>query len=169
MFGRDGEPMKWQECAGGQGRHRVKLRELDGCRRGMRRRALIGLLAAALAVLGAADAWSAARHKRLSPHRKKAVEVEQHKHSIKKSATESARPLSPDLAAAKQAIELVRRHKTKEATTIAAASGDPVVSKLVEWALLRQFESEAGFHPTLASSVPIPIGRVCRSYAGARR
>ena len=112
----------------------------------MRRRALIWLLAAALAVLGTADAWSAARHKRLSPHRKKAVEVEQHKHSIKKSATESARPLPRDLAAAKQAIELVRRHKTTEATTLAAASGDPVVVKLVEWVLLRQFGTEAGFH-----------------------
>jgi hypothetical protein len=74
----------------------------------MRRRALIGLLAAALAVLGTADAWSAAPHKHLSPHRKKPVEVEQHKHSIKTSAIEGARALPPDLAAAKQAIELKR-------------------------------------------------------------
>src|SRR4051794_38557033 len=103
MFGRDGGTMKRQKCAGCQGRHRVKLRELEGCRRGMRRRALIGLLAAALAALGTADAWSAVRHKHPSPHRKKAVEVEQHKHSIKKSAIEAARPLPPDLAAAKQA------------------------------------------------------------------
>jgi hypothetical protein len=137
--------MKRQKCAGCQGQHRVKLRELEGCRRGMRRRALIGLLAAALAVLGTADAWSAAHHKHRSPHIKKAVEVEQHKHSIKKSAIEAGRPLPPDLAAAKQAIELVRRHKMKEATTLAAASGDPVVAKLVEWVLLRQFGTDAGF------------------------
>jgi peptidoglycan lytic transglycosylase len=137
--------MKRQKCAGCQGQHRVKLRELEGCRRGMRRRALIGLLAAALAVLGTADAWSAAHHKHRSPHSKKAVEVEQHKHSIKKSAIEAARPLPPDLAAAKQAIELVRQHKMKEATTLAAASGDPVVAKLVEWVLLRQFGTDAGF------------------------
>jgi soluble lytic murein transglycosylase len=111
----------------------------------MRRRALIGLLAATLAVLGTADAWSAARHKHPSHHRKKAVEVKEHKHSSKKSAIEPARPLPPELAAAKQAIELARRHKTKEATTLAAASSDPVVAKLVEWVLLRQFGTEADF------------------------
>ena len=111
----------------------------------MRRRALIGLLAAALAVLGTADAWSAARDKHSSPHRKKAVAAERQKHSSKKSAIEATRPLSPELAAVKQAIELARRHKTKEATSLAAASGDPVVAKLVEWVSLRQSGSEAGF------------------------
>jgi hypothetical protein len=68
---------------------------VEGCRSGMRRRALIGLLAAALAALGTADAWSAARHKHQPHHRKKAVEAEQHKHSIKKSASEAARLLPP--------------------------------------------------------------------------
>src|SRR5438132_4231747 len=68
--------MKWQKCAGCQGRHLVKLRELQGYPRGMHRWALIWLLASALAVL--ADEASASRHKHLSRHRKKAVEVEQH-------------------------------------------------------------------------------------------
>ena len=109
----------------------------------MRRCALIWLLASALAVVGTPDA--SARHKHVSPHSKKAVQVEQHKHRIDKSDVASTASLPPDLAAAKQAIELVRRHKANEATTLAASSGDPVVKKLVEWALLRRFESEAGF------------------------
>src|SRR3984893_5762989 len=138
-----GEPMKGQKWAGCRGPHRVKLRMVEGYRRGIRPCALIWLLASALAVLISADA--SARHKHLSPHRKKPVEVEQHKHRIEKSTVEATTPLPPDLAAAKQAIELVRRHKTKDATTLAAANGDPVVAKLVEWALLRQFKSEAGF------------------------
>jgi soluble lytic murein transglycosylase len=54
-------------------------------------------------------------------------------------------PLPPDLAAAKHAIELVRLGKAKDATALAASSGDPVVAKLVEWALLRSLDSEAGF------------------------
>jgi soluble lytic murein transglycosylase len=111
----------------------------------MRRYALVGLLASALAVLGTVDALSTARHKHRSPHPKKAVEAEQHKHRVEKSAVESTTPLPPDLAATKQAIELVRRHKTKEATTLAAGSGDPVVAKLVEWALLHRFGTEADF------------------------
>jgi soluble lytic murein transglycosylase len=44
----------------------------------------------------------------------------------------------------------VRRHKSNDATTLAASSGDPVVKKLVEWALLRKFESEAGFERYLS-------------------
>ena len=121
----------------------MNFRMLEGYRRAIRPCALIWLLASALAVLSSADV--SARNKHLSPHRKKPVEVEQHKHRIEKSTVEATTPLPPDLAAAKQAIELVRRHKTKDATTLAAANGDPVVAKLVEWALLRQFASEAGF------------------------
>jgi soluble lytic murein transglycosylase len=111
----------------------------------MRRCALVGLLASALVVLGSVDAPSTTRHKHHSPHPKKAVELQQHKHSIENSAIERARPLAPDLSAAKQAIDLIRRHKTKEATALAAGSSDPVVAKLVEWALLRTFAAEADF------------------------
>ena len=146
--------MKRQKCAGYDGVHWVKLRDVEGSRRGIRHGALIWLLASAMAVLGTADAFSAARHKHHSAHRKKAVEVEQRKkgvevkqrkHKLEKSSVEATTPLPPDLAAAKQAIELVRRHETKDATALAASIGDPTVAKLVEWALLRHFDSEARF------------------------
>jgi hypothetical protein len=75
---------------GCQGQHRVRLRDVAGCRRGAQRFAVIWLLASVLAVLGTADT-SAARHKHSSPHRKKAVGAEQHKHPIEKSADEQAR------------------------------------------------------------------------------
>jgi len=135
--------MKRQKCAGCQGRHLAKLRMLEGYPRGMHRWVLIWLLASALAVL--ADEASASRHKHLSRHQQKAVKVEQHKHSTEKPEVEDTKPLPPDVAAAKRAIELVRRGNTKDATMLAASSGDPVVAKLFEWALLRRFASEAGF------------------------
>ena len=53
--------------------------------------------------------------------------------------------LPPDLAAVKQAIELVREGKLREATKLATSIGDPAARKLTEWALLRDSESEAGF------------------------
>jgi soluble lytic murein transglycosylase-like protein len=53
--------------------------------------------------------------------------------------------LPPDLAAVKQALELVRKSKTSEATALATSIGDPVAQKLIEWALLRHAESEVGF------------------------
>jgi peptidoglycan lytic transglycosylase len=61
------------------------------------------------------------------------------------AATEPAvKALSPELDAAKQAIGLLRKGKSGEATALATSSGDPVVQKLVEWVLLRS-ESGAGF------------------------
>jgi soluble lytic murein transglycosylase-like protein len=53
--------------------------------------------------------------------------------------------LPPVLAAVKQALELVRKSKTSEATALATWIGDPVAQKLIEWALLRHPESEVGF------------------------
>jgi len=118
----------------------------------MRRHAVVWLLASAVAVLGTADALSAARHKPASPHRKKVVEVEHpkvkaaHHHVIKQPSAgdAAAAPLPPDLAAAKQAIDLVRRGKAKDASALAASISDPVAAKLVEWARLRHADSEAG-------------------------
>jgi soluble lytic murein transglycosylase len=61
------------------------------------------------------------------------------------AATEPAvKALPPDLDAAKQAIGLVRKGKSSEATALATSIGDPVAQKLVEWALLRS-ESGASF------------------------
>jgi soluble lytic murein transglycosylase len=53
--------------------------------------------------------------------------------------------LPPDIAAAKQAIELAHQHKLDDAAKLAASIDDPVAHKLVEWVLLRQPESAAGF------------------------
>ena len=94
----------------------------------------------------------------------KGVEAEDHKHgstaetkrsehavgprillASDRSTAENAAPLPADLAAAKQAIELVRQHKSSDATALAASIGDPVARKLVEWVLLRDSDSAAGF------------------------
>jgi soluble lytic murein transglycosylase len=58
----------------------------------------------------------------------------------------SAPQLSRDLAATKQAIELVRQRRFSDATTLAASISDPVGQKLVEWALLRNSDSTTGFN-----------------------
>jgi soluble lytic murein transglycosylase len=103
----------------------------------------------------------AERHKEAS-HRKKATKAERHKEADRKGADhkgveqhrrviaqpatgDAAEPLPPDLAAAKQANELVRQGKAKDATALAATIGDPVAAKLVEWALLRRSDTDAGF------------------------
>jgi soluble lytic murein transglycosylase len=104
----------------------------------MRRRALIWLLASAMAAFGIADAFAAPRHKHVPAHRSKAAEAGRHKHS-------SAPDAKPDLAAVKQAIELVRQGKPSEATALAISIGNPVAQKLVEWTLLRHPESEVRF------------------------
>ena len=134
-----------------------------------RRRAVVWLLALAVAALGTADALAAPRHKRVPAHPSKATEAERHNHGSASDAKRSAavrksmrnrtaraavpsiplpiaRPtaasLPPDLAATKQAIELVRQGKPSEATLIPTTIGDPVAQKLVEWTLLRNPESE---------------------------
>jgi soluble lytic murein transglycosylase len=57
----------------------------------------------------------------------------------------AASPLSGDLAAVKQAIDLARKAKSGEATDVEKAIGDPAARKLVEWFILRHPDSEAGF------------------------
>src|SRR5436309_5269818 len=52
---------------------------------------------------------------------------------------------SPDLAAVKQALELVRHGKTGEATSVEASIHDPAAKRLVEWAILRSDENNVGF------------------------
>ena len=138
------------------------------------RLALVWLLAAVMAVLGAADAFSATPERQAPPNRKKAVEATAKKPASKPAAKSAAPakpgkpvrgthpaaiplptdrpaavadapPLPPDVAALKQAIALVRQGKAKDAVALAASLGDPVVAKLVEWARLRQLDSDAGF------------------------
>ena len=57
----------------------------------------------------------------------------------------TAAPLSGDLAAVRQAIDLVRKGKTGEATAIGKTIGDPAAQKLVEWFILRHPDGQANF------------------------
>jgi soluble lytic murein transglycosylase len=158
--------MKHWNFAGCDGRE-AALPKVEGCRGGTHRRAVVWLLASALPVLGTADAAFAARHKDAASHKessatghkeagrhkseskhgKKAVEAEHHKHVIVQPADEDAAavPLSPDLAAVKQAAELLRHGKGKDASALAASMSDPAAAKLVEWAWLRHSDGDAGF------------------------
>ena len=52
---------------------------------------------------------------------------------------------SPDRVATKQAIDLLRKRKFSEASVLARTIDDPVARKLVEWVLLRESDSPAGF------------------------
>jgi soluble lytic murein transglycosylase len=60
-------------------------------------------------------------------------------------ASADASPLSADLAAVKNAIDLVRKAKTTEATAIQKTIADPAARKLVEWFILRHPDAEANF------------------------
>ena len=57
----------------------------------------------------------------------------------------AAPPLTGDLAAVKNAIDLARKAKTGEATVIGKAIGDPAAQKLVEWFILRHPDADARF------------------------
>jgi soluble lytic murein transglycosylase len=57
----------------------------------------------------------------------------------------AAPPLSGDLAAVKNAIDLARRAKTGEATVFEKTIGDPAAQKLVEWFILRHPDADARF------------------------
>jgi soluble lytic murein transglycosylase len=138
------------------------------------RRLLVLLLASALVSVGAVAGFSAPRDKHAPPDRKKSAAAEHQKRasaSAEKArkaargsepsrATQPAVPLPtdrpaesaaapslpPDLAKLKEAIDLARQGKAKDATALAASIDDPVAAKLVEWAFLRHSDSEAGFN-----------------------
>jgi soluble lytic murein transglycosylase len=61
------------------------------------------------------------------------------------SRSADASPLSGDLAAVKNAIDLARKAKTGEATAIEKTISDPAARKLVEWFILRHPEADANF------------------------
>lgn len=58
---------------------------------------------------------------------------------------ESSSTPAADIALVKQAIDLVRRGKTTDATAIEKTISDPLARKLVEWSILRSEENDAGF------------------------
>jgi soluble lytic murein transglycosylase len=59
--------------------------------------------------------------------------------------TEATPPLSGDLASIKKAIDLARKAKTADATTIQKAIVDPAAQKLLEWYILRHPDADAKF------------------------
>src|SRR6476660_2036844 len=155
---------------------------------------LVWLFAFGLAALGTGDALSASRHKDIRAHRSKAAAAASHKHGTALDAKRhtaawqseepheavvgvplpierpAAASLPPDLGAAKQAIELVRKRKWKDAAALAASIGDPAAQKLIEWALLRSSDSPAGFERYVAflGANPDWPGALLRRRAEAR-
>src|SRR5882724_2117611 len=102
---------------------------------------------------GKANATTKVGHQRHAANKKKSkhaahVAAARHKPapSVDKPAqTATAAPLTGDLAAVKQAIDLARKGKTGEATAIEKTIGDPVAQKLVEWFILRYQDGDLGF------------------------
>ena len=138
-----------------------------------RRLALVRLLVLVVAALGTDAAYPASRPTHVLTHRRNSAEAEVHKHGTVRDPKRSKvvrqsdrmahsvanvypsieRPtvsLPPDLAAAKQAIELIRKGEWKDATALAATVKDPVARKIVEWTLLRRSDSAAGFQRYVA-------------------
>jgi soluble lytic murein transglycosylase len=128
-------------------------------------------LALALALLTAlsSDALALARHRQVQ-HAKKA-DARHERHAAVKKGRHAARvatarrksgksapskdtparaatagPLSGDLAAVRQAIDLARKSKTGEATAIEKTIADPAAQKLVEWFILRHPDGDANFN-----------------------
>jgi soluble lytic murein transglycosylase len=127
------------------------------------------LLAAAMAALLISDAVAAKRQPGVPAHRKteaahaKVRPAQNSTHSaaseptkrVRSSSATSAVPLPrnrpaladlpPDVAAVRQALDLVRAGKLRDATALETSIGDPVARTLVEWLQLRHGDSEAGF------------------------
>ena len=59
------------------------------------------------------------------------------------AASATTSPL--DISAVKQAIDLVRKGRLDEATSIAGNIADPTARKLVEWVILRSDSAELDF------------------------
>ena len=92
-----------------------------------------------------ADAASRAGHRHASGHKKDKHEAAaRHKPAPPKDEA-AAPPLTGDLAAVKQAIDLMRKAKTTEAIAVEKIIGDPAAQKLVEWFILRHPDGAAGF------------------------
>jgi soluble lytic murein transglycosylase len=135
---------------------------ISHCRRGV----WVFLVASAMAAPVGAKESSAPDHRHLRPHAHRPSEAKHHGHGSESEAKHakevvgprvllarepddqtsvSAPQLSPDLVATKQAIDLVHKRKFSEAGALARTIDDPVARKLVEWVLLRESDSPAGF------------------------
>jgi soluble lytic murein transglycosylase len=129
-------------------------------------RPLTCLFALAMLTAFSSDAVAAARHKQTHQAKKPDAGRKHHaahkkgKHAAHSAAARrksakskdtsapaaTATPLTGDLAAVRQAIDLVRKAKTGEATAIGKTIGDPAAQKLVEWFILRHPDGEANFN-----------------------
>jgi len=93
-----------------------------------------------------------AGHQRHAAHKKgrHAAHVAGRRKSAKSTDTPApaatAAPLTGDLAEVRQAIDLVRKSKTGEATVIEKTIADPAAQKLVEWFILRHPDGAANFN-----------------------
>ena len=125
---------------------------------------MVYVLASTIFALASADAL-ATDHKQIAPHRSKVGKVERHKHRpvteakqverapgkrtiLLSETTGNSAPAAapqPDLVALKQTLQLVQQHKLSDATKLAASIDDPAAQKLIQWALLRDPNSTAGF------------------------
>ena len=147
----------------GGGGSKLAARQQQRCPR-TRRLVLVQLLVFVAAAIATDTAYPASRHTHALTHRRNSAEVEVHKHGtvsdpkrskVVRQSGRMARPdpsnerptvsLPPDLAVAKQAIELIRRGEWKDATALAATVKGPVARKIVEWTMLRRSDSAAGF------------------------
>ncbi len=72
------------------------------------------------------------------------------------AAAESSATPAADVALTKQALDLVRRGKTGDATTVQQTISDPLARKLVEWTILRSDENDTGFNRFAAFSAENP-------------
>jgi peptidoglycan lytic transglycosylase len=165
------EPRKDQLCVAtvvcGRKAHPADQQPIPPTRSGV----AVWLLALAMVAPGLRDAVAAPGHKHVPSQARKASRAEHHKSGSaakakrgtaarqserkaakqgiplpveRPAAADTAVTLPPDLAATKQAIELIRQHKLGEATALAASINDPLIQKLVEWALLRRSDTEIG-------------------------
>ena len=71
-------------------------------------------------------------------------------------AAESAATPAADIALVKQAIDLVRRGRTSDATAVEKTISDTLARKLVEWTILRSDDNGAGFDRFAAFSAENP-------------
>lgn len=122
-----------------------------------------------LAVLAVCSTDAAARSSHKPPHARKSHEAAGVRHhrtaALKKGRhdrhaaaerkkkrsddvsppTADTSPLSGDLAAVRNAIDLTRKAKPSEATAVQKTISDPAARKLVEWFILRHPEADANF------------------------